>query len=165
MEPTGSTANFSWNHLSGLANLSRLLGPSPWFLALPRLPPPLTDIATKREGTRRWQWEQKGILCPADLRSTGRFQPVSHIWILFDPWRLRGFNHLVCKMIYTTLCLMGRKKKKQNYILILKPREGREMQSRIGLVSENGVSYFKFSDISWRFNAVLNMNIRRWQSF
>lgn len=29
MEPTGSTANFSWNHLSGLANLSRLLGPQP----------------------------------------------------------------------------------------------------------------------------------------
>lgn len=40
MEPTGSTANFSWNHLSGLANLSRLLGLSPWFLALCCLPLP-----------------------------------------------------------------------------------------------------------------------------
>lgn len=29
MKPTGSTANFSWNHLSGLANLSRLLRPPP----------------------------------------------------------------------------------------------------------------------------------------
>lgn len=39
MEPTGSTANFSWNHLSGLVNLSMLLGLSPWFLALPPPPP------------------------------------------------------------------------------------------------------------------------------
>lgn len=81
MKPTGSTANFSWNHLSGLANLSRLLGLSLWFLALPSLP----DISTERDGTRRWQWEQKGILCPADLRSSGWFQPVSYIWRLFDP--------------------------------------------------------------------------------
>lgn len=81
MKPTGSTANFSWNHLSGLANLSQLLGLSLWFLALPSLP----DISTERDGTRRWQWEQKGILCPADLRSSGWFQPVSYIWRLFDP--------------------------------------------------------------------------------
>lgn len=40
MEPTGSTANFSWNHLSGLANLSRLLSLSPCFLALHYFPPP-----------------------------------------------------------------------------------------------------------------------------
>lgn len=81
MKPTGGTANFSWNHLSGLANLSRLLRPEPVFLALLSLP----DISTERDGTRRWQWEQKGILCPADLRSRGWFQPVPYMRRLFDP--------------------------------------------------------------------------------
>lgn len=36
MEPTGSMANFSWNHLSGLANLSL----TPWFPPFPLISPP-----------------------------------------------------------------------------------------------------------------------------
>lgn len=37
MEPTGSMANFSWNHLSGLANLSL----TPWSPPFPLISPPL----------------------------------------------------------------------------------------------------------------------------
>lgn len=49
MKPTGSTANFSWNHLSGLANLPRLLSLSPPFkISLQSVTAPGGDCGNRR---------------------------------------------------------------------------------------------------------------------
>lgn len=49
MKPTGGAANFSGNHLSGLANSWRLLGPAPVVSGSVSL----LDTCTERDGTRR----------------------------------------------------------------------------------------------------------------
>lgn len=51
MEPTGCTANLSWNHLSGLANLPRLL--SLYFL-----PPPHPTHTFPRHIHKAWRYHE-----------------------------------------------------------------------------------------------------------
>lgn len=110
MEPTGSIANFSWNHLSGLANLSLTpwspppipshLSLSPLFIP-PSLTAPICPHSVKVPGGDR---RNRRVFCAQLTQSA---QSIYNLpfkrWGFFDPtpWTRNQFTATLFVLIFT----------------------------------------------------------------
>lgn len=158
MEPTGSTANFSWNHLSGLANLSRLLGLSPWFLALCCLPLPPRYIH------KAWRYQE------VTVGTEGYFVPswfeehwvdstcVIHLDIVWPLTTAQVQPSIPYNDLYHSVFNGNGDILHVNF----KPCEEKKMQSLISGISWCQIWWYNIFPI---FNVDMRISISRWQSF